>query len=198
MATVGDMEVQINAALIQHIRELEALVDSYRLTNEALRNALDDRQKQLNAALGSARKLEKQLDAALQEARSAAYDCGTALEQRDKWLSRVKDLEAQIERENDLWVLMLATQETIQLRWHRQKVQSSVKIDAQEILSMSRLTLNATSILQCTLNNVPEHAQSVMKSAMTIDDLRIVRDATSRMVQMLDVEIDLRVSQLPK
>ena len=92
MATAVNLEVQINATLIQYIRELETLVESYRLTNDALRNALDDRQKQLNAALGSARKLEKQLDVALQEARRAAQDCGTALEQRDRWKKRTETL----------------------------------------------------------------------------------------------------------
>lgn len=90
MATAVNLEVQINATLIQYIRELETLVESYRLTNQVLRNALDDRQKQLNAALKSANKLERKLDVALQEARSAAYDCGTALEQRDKWLGEAQ------------------------------------------------------------------------------------------------------------
>lgn len=104
----------------------------------------------------------------------------------------------QIERENDLWVLMPATQEAIQLRWLRQKVQPTMKVDTQEILRMNRLSLNAVSVFQCTLNKVPEHAKTVMQQNMTLDDLRIVRDAASRMVQMLDVEIAVRVSQLPQ
>lgn len=123
MASAIDLKVEIDATMLRYIRELETLVDSYRLTNEALRNALDDRQKQLNAAIGSASKMEKQLDVALQEAKAAARDCGVALDQRDNWRRKAEALEEQIERENDLWVLMPATQETIQLRWQRQKVQ---------------------------------------------------------------------------
>ncbi len=123
MATVGDMEVQINAALIQHIRKLETLVESYRLTNNALRDALDDKQKQLNAAIDSARKLVKQLDVALDTARAAERDCKTALDQRDEWRRKAEALEAQIERENDLWVVWPATQEMVQLRYHRRKLQ---------------------------------------------------------------------------
>jgi chromosome segregation ATPase len=108
MATVGDMEVEINATLVAELKhaqeiisdlenkaiganarlaELEELVNSYDTTNDAQRERMGQ--------------LQAKLDAACQRERA---------------------LETQIERENDLWVVWPNTQEMVQLRWHRRKV----------------------------------------------------------------------------
>ncbi len=46
-------------------------------------------------------------------------------------VERIKELEAQIERENDLWILWPSTQEMVQLRFHRRKLQTA-KVDDSE------------------------------------------------------------------
>lgn len=42
MASASSIQVEIDGRIVQYVRELESLIESYRLTNEALRNRIDE------------------------------------------------------------------------------------------------------------------------------------------------------------
>jgi chromosome segregation ATPase len=109
MATVGDIEVQIDAALVAELKHAQEIISD--LENKAIgANARLAELEELVTSYATTNEAQRERMGQLQEKLNAAYQ-------------RVRNLEGQMERENDLWVLMLATQEMIQLRWHRQKLQ---------------------------------------------------------------------------
>lgn len=101
MATVGDIQVEIDSALVQNLKELAELVASYSTTNEAQR---------------------KRIDELLEALAKANQRAETAEAQRREFEAGYLELARQISSEDDLWVVING-KEMIQLRWHRQKVQ---------------------------------------------------------------------------